>query len=494
MNSSLITSTAKSQIDKPLLQNLLSQSKPTKEFADIFAGAQSQTSTARDERSRVPDRDSRDDRSAKSHGRADNQSQEHRNAEVERSKADSDLPEPDAPAGSRDEGELEADPNTPLSGPSSSYVDEDGVVEKEGQSDGALVSAEGLADKVQGDIASAEEEGVVADTVAVESGVASESTAEDEGASEELVDLSIADVEEAQQPAVLSGAGVKADAVSSSPLAATALSRGLTDSTVASGVLQQKQQSGDPSSQVIEVEQLLSDKPVASAAISQKNTLEVGVKADSVMVNNDLLPGRIGANVVLSSESRLATKDALKDMLSGLKGAEAANKQSASVQLIPVGTDAKPLAPQSIQFQAAAARLPPGLQAAVGQPGWGQAVGERVLMMAAKNLQAAEIQLDPPELGQLQVRVVMSHDQASVSFVSPQQSVREALDESAQRLRDMFESEGVELTDVEVSDQSQSSLAQQESSESDFTETDESEEEGEALIQSVNMNLVDHYV
>lgn len=294
-------------------------------------------------------------------------------------------------------------------------------------------------------------------------------------------------------------AGAFASSIVKTDTAGTSIADGAKQSVRTSGNVvvptlpQQMQQGVDPSAQVIEVEQLLSDKPAAGAAIALKSTLDAGLKTDGVIVNNDMLTGRLASNLILS-ESRLTTKDALKDMLGAVKGAEAVNKQSAATPILPAGLDTKPLAPQTIQFQAAAARLPAGLQAAVGQPGWGQAVGERVLMMAAKNLQAAEIQLDPPELGQLQVRIVMNQDQASVSFVSPQQSVREALDESAQRLRDMFDAEGVELTDVDVSDQSQSGLAQGEHSDS-AAESGIDEEGGEEVtVQSVDMSLVDHYV
>src|SRR5690606_20166571 len=40
-----------------------------------------------------------------------------------------------------------------------------------------------------------------------------------------------------------------------------------------------------------------------------------------------------------------------------------------------------------------------GVPTTMGQPGWNQAVGEKVLWLAAQNLSSAEIRLDPPELG-----------------------------------------------------------------------------------------------
>ncbi|WP_439134314.1 flagellar hook-length control protein FliK [Pseudomaricurvus sp.] len=90
----------------------------------------------------------------------------------------------------------------------------------------------------------------------------------------------------------------------------------------------------------------------------------------------------------------------------------------------------------------------------LGQPEWHNTVAEKVAVMATKNLTSAEIQLDPPELGQLQVRVTLNQDQASVSFASQHAVVREALDQTAVRLREKFDAEGLNLVDVDVSDQS----------------------------------------
>jgi flagellar hook-length control protein FliK len=97
----------------------------------------------------------------------------------------------------------------------------------------------------------------------------------------------------------------------------------------------------------------------------------------------------------------------------------------------------------------------------VASDAWGRDIGEKVLWMAAQNLSEAEIQLDPPELGPLQARISVQNDQAQVSFNSNSALVREALDQTAHRLRDMFSSEGLNLVDVNVSDQQQHERSEQ---------------------------------
>lgn len=90
----------------------------------------------------------------------------------------------------------------------------------------------------------------------------------------------------------------------------------------------------------------------------------------------------------------------------------------------------------------------------VGQPQWPAAIAEKVMWMSAQGLSSAEIHLDPAELGPLQVRVTVNQDQASVAFTSQHAAVREALDQGAFRLREMFNSEGMSLVNVDVSDRS----------------------------------------
>lgn len=119
--------------------------------------------------------------------------------------------------------------------------------------------------------------------------------------------------------------------------------------------------------------------------------------------------------------------------------------------------NAKPVIPVNVSF---------------GRPEWAGMVAERSAMMAAQSIKFAELQLDPPELGPLQVKVSVNQEtqQASVSFVSANPQVREALDLSASRLREMLQEQGVDLVDVDVSDQETQAQDQQENAESSAVE------------------------
>jgi flagellar hook-length control protein FliK len=96
----------------------------------------------------------------------------------------------------------------------------------------------------------------------------------------------------------------------------------------------------------------------------------------------------------------------------------------------------------------------PGAPLALHQSGWSEAVVDKVMWLSSQNLKSAEIQLDPADLGRLEVRVDMSKDQTQVTFASPHAGVRETLEGQMQRLRDLFTQQGMNLLDVNVSDQS----------------------------------------
>lgn len=74
-----------------------------------------------------------------------------------------------------------------------------------------------------------------------------------------------------------------------------------------------------------------------------------------------------------------------------------------------------------------------------------QQLQEKIRWMVNSRSTLAEIRLDPPELGSMQVRVNMSGDAASVNFVVQSQHARDALNDAMPRLREMLSEQGIEL-------------------------------------------------
>jgi flagellar hook-length control protein FliK len=132
-----------------------------------------------------------------------------------------------------------------------------------------------------------------------------------------------------------------------------------------------------------------------------------------------------------------------------------------------------------------------------GQNAWAESVTQRVALMTGLKLSSARIELDPPELGAMTVKVSVSGDQASVSFVSPHAHVRDALEQNFPRLQEMLGQQGLQLADAQVSDQSAEQRQSGESaSGSRSSAAGNGDERGESVsVQNVNVatSLIDYY-
>lgn len=97
----------------------------------------------------------------------------------------------------------------------------------------------------------------------------------------------------------------------------------------------------------------------------------------------------------------------------------------------------------------------------VGSPAWTQEIGDRVVWMANQKDSRAELVLNPPQLGRIEVSVTMNGDQATANFVSANSSVREALENALPRLREVLADAGIQLGQAQVGADTSSQWARQ---------------------------------
>ncbi len=90
----------------------------------------------------------------------------------------------------------------------------------------------------------------------------------------------------------------------------------------------------------------------------------------------------------------------------------------------------------------------------LNQKNWGRALGHQLNWMVNNQLQQAEIRVNPPDLGPIELRVSLQHNQTSVTFFCHESAVREALESALPRLREMLDGQGISLNQAQVSDQS----------------------------------------
>lgn len=85
---------------------------------------------------------------------------------------------------------------------------------------------------------------------------------------------------------------------------------------------------------------------------------------------------------------------------------------------------------------------------------WASDIGQKVVWLANNEKQSAQLTLNPPQMGPIEVSVQVDQGNASVSFASANAEVREALETALPRLREMFASAGIELGQTNVGAQS----------------------------------------
>lgn len=96
----------------------------------------------------------------------------------------------------------------------------------------------------------------------------------------------------------------------------------------------------------------------------------------------------------------------------------------------------------------------------VHSPNWSAEVGQRVVWMARNNVQEAQLSVNPPHLGPIEITLSLKDDAATARFFSPHAEVREILEQALPRLREMLAGAGVQLGQSDVGAQSQQAFQQ----------------------------------
>lgn len=87
-------------------------------------------------------------------------------------------------------------------------------------------------------------------------------------------------------------------------------------------------------------------------------------------------------------------------------------------------------------------------------PGWADDFSQRIVWMSSRQTQVAELHLNPPDLGPLNVVLKLSDNQATALFTSSHSAVRDAVENAMPKLREILADNGIMLGNTTVSDQS----------------------------------------
>lgn len=116
-------------------------------------------------------------------------------------------------------------------------------------------------------------------------------------------------------------------------------------------------------------------------------------------------------------------------------------------------TPATPVQPAS----SAANQGPPvtPIETPLNDARWADDFGQRIVWLSRGDVQNAQISINPPNLGPIEIALKLGGDQATAVFTSAHSEVREALESALPRLREMMAGAGIQLGQTQVNSQSQ---------------------------------------
>ena len=163
------------------------------------------------------------------------------------------------------------------------------------------------------------------------------------------------------------------------------------------------------------------------------------------------------ANTIKENSFATALQTASKDSANSIL-VDRDNIKNQSVQ---------PVAPSTVDSAAQNANVPivasqsetvQSVQTSINTPvsdkAWGSEFNQKITWMATQHQQTAELHLNPPNLGPLDVVLKVSGDQATALFTSTHAEVRDVVQQALPQLREMLANNGITLGNAMVSDQS----------------------------------------
>lgn len=142
-------------------------------------------------------------------------------------------------------------------------------------------------------------------------------------------------------------------------------------------------------------------------------------------------------------------KDAMNTAL--LAGAKQASAQAALPDAIALNSLTQSAAPPVVASQNGPVQV--AVNTPMANDAWGDEFNQKVTWLATQHEQTAELHLNPPHLGPLDIKLNISGDQATALFTSPHAAVREAVEQALPKLREMLADNGIMLGNATVNDQ-----------------------------------------
>jgi len=165
------------------------------------------------------------------------------------------------------------------------------------------------------------------------------------------------------------------------------------------------------------------------------------------------IPANFLAAVAFVAEDTGADAPLISDLTRGLATALTAANPGTGQSGLAVAPDLVP--PRGAAVVSEAVSVP------VGERGWERAFGERVVWLVGQQIQSAEVRLNPPHLGPVEVRLSLTGQDANISFTVAHGATRDAIEQAIPRLRELFAEHQLQIVNVDVGQRDASSQASQ---------------------------------
>ena len=194
--------------------------------------------------------------------------------------------------------------------------------------------------------------------------------------------------------------------------------------------------------------------PSAASAKDISDTDPLGANQNTAATHN--------AGATRGTPQLEAKKDpAFSNMMETLTASTAIKLANNDDKAAALAAAPQPNASAQAAMQAATAAVPPSsvmpAQVVINTPvthdQWGDEFNQKITWLSNQKEQTAELHLNPPQLGPMDVVLKVSGDQATAFFSSPHAAVREAVEQALPRLREMMADNGIMLGNATVSDQ-----------------------------------------
>lgn len=130
-----------------------------------------------------------------------------------------------------------------------------------------------------------------------------------------------------------------------------------------------------------------------------------------------------------------------------------------TVAVVTAGADAPPVTATN-NIHTASHTPPANVEATahvatpVRDPNWGKDFSQKVVWVAGQDKQSAQLTLNPPQLGPVEVTINVSRDQTTAVFSSPHVEVRQAIESALPQLREAMAAAGIQLGQASVNSES----------------------------------------